>query len=535
MQRRILNAVTTAIALISLLAACGGGESAGGPSLITDIKGQDAAGDSAPGLDTLPDDVAEPGEDTAPIPDGEEPLCAHGATTCIDGKLATCDGAWGWLLEACPEGQRCEEGACVVELCEPYTTRCDEAGGVQVCGPSGEGWSAPFECPEGELCQDGICVPLECTPGEVSCIQDAVVACLEDGTGWEVTPCEETQVCFGGACIECVADEDCEDGLACVDGLCATPPLEIVSPAPPDGKVDEAYEAPLEATGGTPPYEWVLLTGDLPAGLDLATETGTISGTPSDAGESPFTVAVQDAQGEIDSRAYTVTIHAGSATLIVTTGSPLPSGEEGSPYQTQIGASGGLPPYIFGITAGALPMGLDMSSSGVLSGVPEEHGTFTFTVKAFDAGDPVGVGSKEFELTVEIAPLNIVAGTIYDLWIVKIVVLPLITVVQGIPIPYSTQLEAHGGVKPYHWTENDISGAVSWLIPNAGLPDELTLEDDGLLHGSVTDPSKVAELSIPFTGISLTGFFFMGEVTDSQDPSDSDNGLFLVPTLPVSF
>ncbi len=40
---------------------------------------------------------------------------------------------------------------------------------------------------------------------------------------------------------------------------------------------------------------------------------------------------------------------------------------------------------------------------------------------------------------------NIVAGTIYDLWIVKIVVLPLITVVQGIPIPYSTQLEAHGG------------------------------------------------------------------------------------------
>ncbi len=147
----------------------------------------------------------------------------------------------------------------------------------------------------------------------------------------------------------------------------------------------------------------------------------------------------------------------------------------------------------------------------------------------------MGVGSKEFELTIEIAPLNIVAGTIYDLWIVKIVVLPLITVVQGIPIPYSTQLEAHGGVKPYHWTENDISGAVSWLIPNAGLPDELTLEEDGLLHGSVTDPSKVAELTIPFTGISLTGFFFLGEVTDSQDPSDSDNGLFLVPTLPVSF
>ncbi|MFH1530797.1 MAG: Ig domain-containing protein [Pseudomonadota bacterium] len=531
MQHR---AVVGIFAIFTLLAACGGGGGAGGPQLITEVKDDDASGDlqADAGLD---DSLLDDG--IGPLPDGmEPPACEVDSTTCIGGKLATCDGVWGWLLETCPEGQHCEGGACVAELCEPFATRCAEGdAGVQVCGPAGEGWSDSFVCPEEQLCQDGICVSAECEPGEISCVQDAVVACNEDGTGWDVTQCEEAQVCLGGACIECVDDVDCDEGLACEAGLCTTPSLEIISASPPDGKVDEDYTATMAATGGVLPYEWVLLTGDLPPGLDLDAETGVISGVPGAAGAYPFTVAVQDATDALDSRTYTVTIHAGSATLIITTGSPLPNGEEGTLYQTQVGASGGLPPYIFGITGGGLPVGLDMSSSGLLSGVPQEHGTFTFTVKVFDDGDPVGVGSKAFDLTVEIAPLNIVADTIYDLWIVKIVVLPLITVVQGIPIPYSKQLEAHGGVKPYHWQENDISGAVSWLIPNAGLPDELTLEEDGLLHGAVTDPSKVAVLTIPFTGISLTGFFFMGQVTDSQNPADSDTGLFLVPTLPISF
>jgi len=506
----------------TLGAACGGG-SGGGSSLIIGDAGE---------LDT-PDGASE---DAAAEEDGAEPpACEVGATTCIDDKLATCDGAWGWLLEACPEGQLCEEGACVAEVCEPYATRCTGEGAVQVCGPAGEGWSEPFSCPKDQVCQDGICVPTECEPGEASCVQDAVVECNEDGTGWQVTPCDEDQVCFDGACIECVSDEDCDEGMVCDEGLCVDSPLEIVSSTPPDGKVDVDYQAAMEAVGGVEPYEWVVLAGDLPTGLGLDADSGLISGVPFEAGEFTFTLGVQDAADAIDSRIYTVTIHPGDMALIITTGSPLPPGEEGSPYQVLIEASGGIPPYFFGITGGAPPLGLDMSSDGALSGVPEEHGTFVFSVKAFDDGLPVGVGSKEFELTVEIAPLNIVADTIYDLWVVKIVVLPLITVVEGFPIPYSTQLEAHGGVKPYHWQENDISGAVSWLIPNAGLPDELTLEEDGLLNGAVSDPSKVVELNIPFTGFSLTGFFFMGEVTDSQNPADSDNGLFLVPTLPVSF
>ena len=104
-----------------------------------------------------------------------------------------------------------------------------------------------------------------------------------------------------------------------------------------------------------------------------------------------------------------------------------------------------------------------------------------------------------------------------------------------IPIPYSTQLEAKGGVKPYHWSEQPMPGFVEFLIANGGLPDGLTLEDDGELQGSSNDADEVVSISIPFTGIALTGYFFMGEVKDSKDPQDSDSAIYLIPTIPVGF
>jgi hypothetical protein len=110
----------------------------------------------------------------------------------------------------------------------------------------------------------------------------------------------------------------------------------------------------------------------------------------------------------------------------------------------------------------------------------------------------------------------------------------MLTIVPGIPLPYNQQLQAKGGLKPYHWSETDIPG-LDWLLPKAGIPTGLSLAEDGSLSGSVTDTSLVMELSIPFTQIKLTGFFFSAKVDDSQAPADSDQALFLIPTLPVAF
>lgn len=76
-----------------------------------------------------------------------------------------------------------------------------------------------------------------------------------------------------------------------------------------DGQVGVAYEAKIEATGGTAPYVWSS-TGDLPAGLTFAEKDGdyVLSGTPSTSGAFTFTVKVTDAHSLESTREFTVTI-----------------------------------------------------------------------------------------------------------------------------------------------------------------------------------------------------------------------------------
>ena len=80
--------------------------------------------------------------------------------------------------------------------------------------------------------------------------------------------------------------------------------------------------------------------------------------------------------------AQTVTL---PTTVGITTTS-LPSGTVGTSYSATLATSGGTTPYSWSVTVGALPGGVQLSSStGVISGTPTVIGTRNFTVQATDS------------------------------------------------------------------------------------------------------------------------------------------------------
>jgi len=80
------------------------------------------------------------------------------------------------------------------------------------------------------------------------------------------------------------------------------PAVQIVTTSLPNGVVAQAYNATLQAVGGSTfanhgaTFAWSIDSGSLPTGLSLTTvnNTGQISGTPQTVGTSTFTVLVTD-------------------------------------------------------------------------------------------------------------------------------------------------------------------------------------------------------------------------------------------------
>jgi hypothetical protein len=180
-----------------------------------------------------------------------------------------------------------------------------------------------------------------------------------------------------------------------------------------------------------------------------------ISGTPTTAGTSSFTVEVTDANSNTATHAFSNVTIAPAALAITTTS--LQGGNVNTPYSQTISATGGTTPYTFAISSGTLPTGLTLSSSGVISGTPTSTGTFTFTVSVTDANSStatqtysnISIGAQLISIT----PTTLPAGTTGT--------------------AYSQTITATGGTAPYTFT-----------VTSGNLPTGLSLSTSGVISGT---------------------------------------------------
>lgn len=87
--------------------------------------------------------------------------------------------------------------------------------------------------------------------------------------------------------------------------------LNLVTEELTPGVTHTPYTQTLIAKGGTPPYEFVMPFGSLPAGLSLDGQTGVISGVPGSPGDTPVTFGVwSDGHTVYKQKSFRLTINA---------------------------------------------------------------------------------------------------------------------------------------------------------------------------------------------------------------------------------
>jgi hypothetical protein len=210
----------------------------------------------------------------------------------------------------------------------------------------------------------------------------------------------------------------------------------------------------LNPSGGTSPYV-ISSTAPLPTGFVLTQgNTSLNAGTynllvnPETPGTYSFTLVATDFNGVVGARAYTVIVP-GFTSLLNSTSIPV-QGSVGVPYTYNIIVLDDANTVSFALAPGAaLPPGLSLSSTGVISGTPGAAGTYVFNI---NISDPSGTQTSTFTLTV--SPLGISN--------------PLLLPSAVIKVPYSYQMTSTGG-------------AGNWTASN--LPPGLSISATGLISG----------------------------------------------------
>ena len=217
---------------------------------------------------------------------------------------------------------------------------------------------------------------------------------------------------------------------------------------------------------------------------------GVISGIPNAAGSYGFTVKATDANGCAGTIDYKIDVICPTLTITPPALAPVLVGD----LVNVSLAADGTPPYTFELTAGSLPSGVALYSSGQIYGNPTAVGSFPFTVSVTDANGCHG--SIAYKLDVSCRTLTIQPATLPN---------------APYGVPYNVALTAPNAIPP-----------VVFDTKSGSLPTGLTLDPGGTLSGTP----------------SATGSFgFTISVTDSngcRGTRDYKINVIVCPSITIS-
>lgn len=259
------------------------------------------------------------------------------------------------------------------------------------------------------------------------------------------------------------------------------PALQFVTSTLPTAVSGTSYATTLQASGGTPPYRWVLLaaTG---GGLTLA-PNGILAGNPGPSGVVGLTILLTDNASQQAVRNLSLTV-TGALTILP---SGLPGAQVGLPYNAKLSVSGGGGTAQLRVNVGTLPPGVGFND-GVIAGLPTTAGDYRFDVLATTN---LGASAVRGYTVSVVDPLRIVSTSIPP---------------APLGLPYKAALWATGGIAP-----------LRWALAGGSLPRGITLDAGGVLGGV---PSQTGSFS------------FTVRVTDSS--STSSGGLTATLQLAIA-
>jgi large repetitive protein len=216
-------------------------------------------------------------------------------------------------------------------------------------------------------------------------------------------------------------------------------PTISFSGIPTDGVVNRSYSYFMSFCCGTGTLSYAVTSGTLPAGLSLSPSTGQISGTPTTAGVSTFTVTVTDSANSSNIGVRTVSINISPLSVVY----PNLTVTSGTSFTGTFTATGGTGALTWTLDpTSQLPTGLTLGTNGSVTGTTTFVGSFSFGFivtdsagRTFHGFASLTVGSTTvvitqssnlgtFQMGVINQPISAIGGTSSEVWSITAGALP---------------------------------------------------------------------------------------------------------------